>query len=85
MANGLLERFHRSLKCSLRTQENPSIWAAVLPIILLQLRNAFKPDMGYTPAELVHGTALRLPAECFTSSVDEPVPYSRNYASEAAY
>ena len=35
-------------------------WTKVLPIILLDFRCALQENVEETPAELVHGTALRL-------------------------
>lgn len=52
------------------------------PIAVLVLLNAFKPGIEDTPAEEVYGTALRLPAQVFKYSSDEPVPGFRNYATQ---
>ncbi|KAH9595150.1 hypothetical protein MS3_00009882 [Schistosoma haematobium] len=59
-ANGLVERFHRQLKASL-SAANVSQWTDALPFVLLGIRNAVKADIGYTAAQLVYGTTLRLP------------------------
>ncbi|KAL4101319.1 hypothetical protein QTP88_021339 [Uroleucon formosanum] len=69
-ANGLVERFHRTLKAALSAHESPH-WSQHLPIVLLALRNTIKPDIGSTPAELVYGTSLRLPGELFHSATPE--------------
>lgn len=66
-ANGIIERCHRTIKaalmCRLGTaREN---WITELPIVLLGLRCAFKPDINASSAELVYGTNLRLPGEFF--------------------
>ncbi|CAH8430967.1 unnamed protein product [Schistosoma haematobium] len=61
-ANGLVERFHRQLKASL-SAANVSQWTDALPLVLLGIRNAVKADIGYTAAQLVYGTTLRLPGE----------------------
>lgn len=61
-SNGLVERFHRSLKQSLKCHDNPK-WTESLPLVLLGLRAAMKDDLKCTTAELVYGTTLRLPAE----------------------
>lgn len=63
-SNGMLERFHRTLKAALTAHETPQ-WSQRLPIVLLALRNTVKQDIGVTPAELVFGTTLRLPGELF--------------------
>lgn len=60
-SNGLIERWHRSLKSALMCHD--SAWTTALPIVLLGLRNAYKPDIDASSAELVFGEALRLPGE----------------------
>lgn len=37
-------------------------------LVLLGIRTAWKSDLSYTLAELVHGTVLRIPFEFLTSS-----------------
>lgn len=66
-ANGLVERFHRVLKGSIKAHENPK-WTESIPSILLGLRAAVKPDIKASSADLVYGTSLRLPAELFSES-----------------
>ena len=63
-ANGLVERFHRQLKASLRAHEDPR-WTERLPLTLLSIRSTIKEDLGCTAAELVYGTTLRLPGDLF--------------------
>ena len=65
-ANGMVERFHRTMKASLmaRLGENPN-WTEELPVVMLGLRTAFKEDLGCSSAELVYGTHLRLPGGFF--------------------
>eukprot|EP00794_Sanderia_malayensis_P005080 gene5080-biopygen4141 len=65
-ANGMVERFHRQLKASVKAQPDPSMWSEILPVILLSIRSTFKPDLDATPAQLVYGTTLRLPGQFFT-------------------
>ncbi|CAM1323272.1 Uncharacterised protein r2_g3179 [Pycnogonum litorale] len=73
-ANGLIERFHRQLKSSLKAYNDPTRWSEHLPIVLLGLRNAVKEDLQASPAELVYGTTLRLPGEfLFHPAVDCPI------------
>lgn len=73
-ANGMLERFHRTLKAALTAHETPH-WSQRLPIVLLALRNTVKQNVGTTPAELVFGTTLRLPGELFHSAPPEPLAH----------
>lgn len=69
-ANGLVERFHRTLKAALTAQESPH-WSQHLPIVLLALQNTVKLDVDATPAELVYGTTLRLSGELFHAAPQE--------------
>lgn len=71
-ANGIIERFHRTLKAAIMSRANPN-WVEELPIILLGLRCTFKEDIGATPAELVYGTSLRLPNEFLTTTKEEQI------------
>lgn len=66
-SNGLIERFHRTLKTALTANE-PEKWTEKLPIVLLALRSTFKEDMQATPAEIVYDQNLRLPGEFFNAS-----------------
>ena len=68
IANGLVERFHRQLKASLKSQNDPTHWTESLPLVLLGIRTAYKSDVQCTAAELVYGTTLRLPGEFFTET-----------------
>lgn len=70
-ANGIIERFHRTLKTSIMCI-NSQNWSRQLPIILLGLRSTFKPDINSTPAELVYGTTLKLPGDMFAPSKFSP-------------
>ena len=66
-ANGMVERFHRTLKAALLC--NPHIpWPDVLPTVLLGLHTAFKDDLQASPAEMLFGTTLRIPGEFFVTS-----------------
>ncbi|CAB4044560.1 Transposon Ty3-G Gag-Pol poly, partial [Paramuricea clavata] len=62
--NGRVERFHRSLKNSLRARLNGrSDWLGELPWALLGIRNMPNSDTGVSPAELVFGERLRTPGD----------------------
>ncbi|BHF77486.1 hypothetical protein SprV_0602059200 [Sparganum proliferum] len=65
-ANGMVERFHRQLKTTLRAVEDPGNWSDNLPLALLVIRAALKLDLGCSAAKLVFGTTLRLPGEMVT-------------------
>eukprot|EP00794_Sanderia_malayensis_P005072 gene5072-biopygen4130 len=79
-ANGMVERFHRQLKASVKAQPDPSMWSEILPVILLSIRSTFKPHLDATPAQLVYGTTLRLPGQFFTPTPSRIwiLPYIRN-------
>lgn len=70
-SNGMIERFHRTIKAALTAQETTH-WSAKLPIALLALRNTVKLDIGLAPAEMVYGTTLRLPGELFHPAPPTP-------------
>ncbi|UYV70337.1 hypothetical protein LAZ67_7002562, partial [Cordylochernes scorpioides] len=75
-ANGLVERFHRQLKDSLRCHDSTS-WSLKLPLLLLGIRSSLREDLNTTTAELVYGNPLPLPGTFFedppsASSPTEP-------------
>lgn len=61
--NGMVERFNRDIKTSLRATGEPNNWLDHLPLILLGLRSVIKPILGSTVAECLYGTTLRLPSD----------------------
>lgn len=60
-SNGLVERFHRQLKDSLRARAGP--WWEELPWVLLGLRAAPKEEAGVSAAEAALGAKLALPGQ----------------------
>lgn len=62
-ANGMIERFHRQLKTSIKASNDSTNWSELIPFILLGLRSSVKEDLECSPAELVYGQTLRLPGE----------------------
>lgn len=64
-ANGMVERFHRQMKASLKARLKDSNWFDQIPIIMLGIRTSPKEDLGCSPAELVYGTTIQLPGEFF--------------------
>ena len=63
-ANGMIERWHRSIKAALVYHNNPN-WVKQLSTVLLGLRTAVRNDTGASPAEFFYGTTLRIPGEFF--------------------
>lgn len=78
-ANGMVERWHRSMKSAIKCHETQN-WAEVLPIILLGLRSSYKEDIRASAAELVFGTTLKLPGEYFT--IEDPIGYPQMFAEK---
>ena len=74
-SNGLVERLHRQLKSALRAAA-PARWTDALPLVLLGIRSALKPDLGCSTAELVYGTQLRLPGELVAPADTATMPAS---------
>lgn len=60
-ANGMVERFHRQLKTSIRASGDKVNWMQQLPLVLLGIRTSFKEDTKHTPSELLYGENIRLP------------------------
>ena len=57
-ANGLVERFHRHLKSSLKARLTNGNWVEELPMVLLGIRTTLKEDLSCTAAEMVYGTTF---------------------------
>ena len=62
-ANGLVERFHRSLKDSLKSRLRGPSWIDELPWVLLGIRTTPKEDLRASSAELVYGETLTVPGD----------------------
>ncbi|KAK3792031.1 hypothetical protein RRG08_055298 [Elysia crispata] len=61
--NGMIERFHRTLKTALKACLTGPNWVEELPWVLLGLRATPKEDLGYSSAELVYGEPLTISGE----------------------
>jgi len=62
-ANGMVERFHRQLKVSLKAHLASDNWVEILPLVLLWFRATFKEDIQSSPAQLVFGQDVTLPPD----------------------
>ena len=62
-ANGMIERFHRRMKVSLRTWAVCSNWFHNLPLVLLGLWTVSKEGTGFCSAEAVYSSALSVLGE----------------------
>ncbi|KOC68814.1 hypothetical protein WH47_10802, partial [Habropoda laboriosa] len=67
-ANGMIERWHRSLKAAIMCNLPYKKRIDILPTVLLGLRTSFNEDIGATAAEMLYGTTLRLRG-CFNRNV----------------
>ncbi|BHF77491.1 hypothetical protein SprV_0602059800 [Sparganum proliferum] len=65
-ANGMVERFYRQLKTTLRAVEDPGNWLDNHPLALLVIRAGLKSDLECNSAKLVFDTTLRLSGEMVT-------------------
>ncbi|KAL4090343.1 hypothetical protein QTP88_025200 [Uroleucon formosanum] len=77
--NGKVERFHKTLKQSIRAYAT-SDWTTILPTVLFGLRCTLK-DENVSPAYLVYGTSLRMPGEFFVNS-SQPAPDTDTFVSQ---
>ena len=62
-ANGLVERFHRTLKSALMATGEAAGWLDRLPLVLLGLRSAHREESDCSAAESLYGTSLTLPTQ----------------------
>lgn len=68
-SNGMVERFHRTLKAALMCK-NTNRWCDELPLVLLGLRTAFRDELKCSAADLLYGQPLRVPGQFFDPPVD---------------
>jgi cleavage and polyadenylation specificity factor subunit 1 len=68
-ANGLVKRFHRTLKAVIMCHADQQ-WTEALPLVLLDIRTSFKADLQTSVAELVYGDPLRIPSELLIPTAD---------------
>ncbi len=62
-SQGVLERFHQTLKSMVRTYclQHKKDWDEEIPLLLFAVRNTVQESLGFSPAELVFGHSLRGP------------------------
>lgn len=65
-SNGMIERWHRSLKAALTAKLYSKSWVEELPTVMLGLRSALRDDTQCSAAELTYGCTIRLPGEFYT-------------------
>jgi cleavage and polyadenylation specificity factor subunit 1 len=76
-ANGLVERFRRTLKAAIVCHADQH-WTEALLLVLLRIRTAFKEDLQASVAELVYGEPLRIPGELLAPTADPMNPAHLN-------
>ncbi|MEO1419314.1 MAG: hypothetical protein AAFW00_28935, partial [Bacteroidota bacterium] len=67
-ANGLVERFHRTLKAALMSRCATGNWFHHLPWVLLGLRTTPKSADDISPSERVFGEVVSVPGDFFAST-----------------
>ncbi|XP_060665714.1 uncharacterized protein LOC132798002 [Drosophila nasuta] len=72
-SNGMIERWHRSLKAALMC-DSETPWLKVLPTALLGLRTCIKEDLQASAAEMLYGCTLHLPNDYFADLNSPPRP-----------
>ena len=72
--NGLVERFHRHLKSSLRARLRDPHWSDELPWVMLGILTAPKEDLGVSSAELVYDCPLTVLGDFIADSVVAATP-----------
>lgn len=65
-SNGLVERFHRTLKTAIMARGNKHQWVQEISTVLFGIRTVIHKETNYSPATMIYGTSLRLPADIFT-------------------
>ena len=81
-SNGILERFHRSLKTALRSRLKGPDWLDQLPWALLGLRTQAKEDLQTSAAELVFGEPLQVPGLPLRRTVEDPSEFLNRLRSD---
>jgi cleavage and polyadenylation specificity factor subunit 1 len=72
-ANGLVERFHQTLKAANVCHADQQ-WTEALPLVLPWIRTSYKTDLQASVAEIVYGEPLRIPRELLTPTADPVEP-----------
>ena len=71
----MIERFHRSLKSSLRACLAGQDRVQHLPLVLLGFCTTPKKDFGYAPAEALYSTKQAVPVEFLDASYLPPMDF----------
>ena len=82
-ANGFVERFHRSLKASLRAQTSSTNWFSNIGNVLLGLRAVHREKVDCSVSEMTLSCALRFPGEFFGENERDDEVTRTPYRSES--
>lgn len=73
MCNGMLERFHRTLKSAIRVSRSERVTPGkAIRNMLVTFRSTVQPITGLTPAELMLGRQMRVPSNSFSDAIRPP-------------
>lgn len=67
-ANGMVERWHRTMKTAIMARGHSRDWSHDLPTVLLGLRNTIRQDCNISAAQMVFGCNVRIPGIFFEDS-----------------
>nr|VZH91246.1 unnamed protein product [Spirometra erinaceieuropaei] len=77
--NGLVERFHRQVKASLRSADKPENWMDHLLPPLLGIRSDLESDIHCSAAEIVFDATVRIPGQMISPTplvtVEDPTKH----------
>ncbi|XP_055306651.1 uncharacterized protein LOC129570953 [Sitodiplosis mosellana] len=71
-ANGMIERWHRSLKAAFKAKFTNN-WIDEFPLVLLGLRIVVKEDINALPAEMIYGKSLTTPGQFLDGPSENPI------------
>lgn len=80
ISNGIIERFHRTLKNALKARLSGPDWLTQLPWALLGIRTTPKEGLNTSPAEMVYGEPLTVPGD-FVVPKTTPIPSTQVLSS----
>ncbi|KAI2647623.1 Retrovirus-related Pol polyprotein [Labeo rohita] len=79
-SQGALERFHQTLKTTIKTHclESGRDWAESLPLLMFAIRESVQDSLGFSPAELVFGHIVRGPLKLLSEQLLVTKPTTRS-------
>ncbi len=83
-SDGQVERFNRTLldMLSKHVNEDQKNWDVQIPKVMLAYRSSVNETSGFTPAFLMFGRELRLPADIVYGEAPDTEKFKTNYASK---